>query len=204
MTSEAAGHVPRREIPPKGQSAPNRSSVMTSSVSANACSHGGFGRLVGEDVSLFGRRQLRWLTLPGPHPVYVLGIGDAGHVVLASDGASIFTVHRIPPYGTPELLGEGLRIDAATATAEQAAWSHRATHLASVSAKWRSLPASQKQVNFLVSVRRVPRDVAATLTRGQASDLLDATIAARRVEQARKEGASVHSGRPRKPWCSFR
>ena len=61
-----------------------------------------------------------------------------------------------------------------------------------------------KQVNFLVSVRRVPRDVAATLTRGQASDLLDATIAARRVEQARKEGASVHSGRPRKPWCSFR
>ena len=165
---------------------------------------GEHGRLVGEDVSLFGRRQLRWLTLPGPHPVYVLGIGDAGHVVLASDGASTFTVHRIPPYGTPELLGEGLRIDAATATAEQAAWSHRATHLASVSAKWRSLPASQKQVNFLVSVRRVPRDVAATLTRGQASDLLDATIAARRVEQARKEGASVHSGRPRKPWCSFR
>jgi hypothetical protein len=150
---------------------------------------GEHGRLVGEDVSLFGRRQLRWLTLPGPRPAYVLGIGDAGHVVVVADSTSTFAVHHLPPKDeTPETLGEGLRLDAATATAEQAAWLHRATHLASVGARWRSLPASDKQVRYLVSVRRVPGDVAATLTRGQASDLLDATIAARRVEQARREG----------------
>ncbi|MGH9294101.1 MAG: DEAD/DEAH box helicase [Acidimicrobiales bacterium] len=146
------------------------------------------GRLVAEDISLFGRRQLRWITLPGTTPTYVLGIGDAGQLVMVADGASTFSVHRLSKDDAPESIGSGLRLDQATAVAEEVARTKQAAHLANAGARWRKLPASDKQVTFLVSVRQVPEDVARTLTRGQASDILDAVQATRRLRRAKAEG----------------
>jgi hypothetical protein len=68
--------------------------------------------------------------------------------------------------------------------AEQLVWGHHATRLVDVTAKWRRLPASDKQVNTLRRLRVPGADVATALTRGQASDLLDAAFAARRLKQA--------------------
>jgi superfamily II DNA or RNA helicase len=141
------------------------------------------GRLVAADVDLFGRQQLRWLTLPGETPTYVLGIGDAGQVVLVPDGPATFAAHRVTR-DEAVTLGEHLRTDQATALAERLVLDNRAGHLADAGARWRQKPASTDQVRVLVSARRVPRDVAATLTRGQASDLLDAVFAERSLKKA--------------------
>lgn len=142
------------------------------------------GRLVAEDVDLFGRQSLRWLTLGGKTPTYVLGIGDAGQVVLVPDGPATFAAYRVDR-DEVEALGDHLRTDQATAMSEQLVLDNRAGRLAYTHARWRSLPASDAQVRVLVAARRVPRDLATTLTRGQASDLLDATFASRRLK---KEG----------------
>ena len=141
------------------------------------------GRLVAEDVDLFGRQQLRWLTLAGETPTYVLSIGNAGHVVLVPDGPATFAAHRLGK-DDMETLGEHLRTDQATALAERLVLDNRAGHLADAKAWWRQKPASDKQVRVLVSARKVPRDVAETLTRGQASDLLDAIFAEQRLRKA--------------------
>ena len=142
------------------------------------------GRLVAEDIDLFGRQALRWLALPGATPTYVLGIGSGGHVVLVADGADIFAAYHLPVEGEAVTLGTCLRTDQATAMAEQLVWSHQAARLVDVTAKWRKLPASDKQVKTLRWLRVTGADVGAALTRGQASDLLDAAFAARRLKQA--------------------
>jgi len=147
------------------------------------------GQLVAEDVDLFGRRRLRWINLPGTPITYALSLGDAGHVVLTVDDTSICCgVYRVNKDEEPETFGTDLHIDAATVLAEQLACSYGARALTSVKARWLGLPPTDKQVAALVSTRGVSPDVARSLTRGQASDLLDATFAARRVNQARRRG----------------
>ncbi len=142
------------------------------------------GRLVAEDIDLFGRQALRWLTLPGAVPTYVLGIGSGGHVVLLADGADTFAAYHLPVEGEAVTLGTCLRTDQATAMAEQLVWGHQATRLVDVKAKWRRLPASDKQVATLRRLRVPGAEVAHALTRGEVSDLLDAAFAARRLKQA--------------------
>jgi hypothetical protein len=141
------------------------------------------GRLVATDVDLFGRQQLRWLTLPGETPTYVLGIGHAGHVVLVADGPVTFAAYRLTE-DEAMTLGKHLRTDQATAMAEQLVLDNRASRLADANAYWRQKPASAAQVRLLVAARRVPQDIAETLTRGQASDLLGAIFAERQLRKA--------------------
>ncbi len=126
--------------------------------------------------------QCSW-TLMGETPTYVLGLGRAGHVALVPDGPATFAAYRVDEDGVYPLGGH-LHTDQATAMAEQLTFDNRAGRLAYASARWRALPASDAQVRLLVSAQRVPRDVATTLTRGQASDLLDATFAQRRLRKA--------------------
>jgi hypothetical protein len=141
------------------------------------------GRLVAEDMDLFGRRQLRWLTLPGPTAIYVLGAGSAGHVVLVSDGAATFAAYQVPLEGDALLLRTGLRTDQATVLAEQVVVAYGAGRLVDIEARWRKLPASDKQVAVLRSRYGASRKVLASLSRGQASDLIDAFFAAKRLRQ---------------------
>ena len=154
---------------------------------------GEHGRLVADDVALFGRRAMRWLTLPGPSPAYVLGIGDAGHLVVTSDADDRWTVSRLGSGREQgrgvETLGQGLTLDRATALAEDEARGHSAMHLVDIAARWRSKPPTDKQVAYLARVRKLPTDVLASLTRGQANDLIGGTIAADQVSRARRAGA---------------
>lgn len=151
---------------------------------------GDHARLVADDAELFGRRRLRWLTLPGDHPTHVLSAGDAGHVVVVAEPAGTWGVHLVAPRAGEgaAVLGSGLTLDGATGVAEHEVLRRHATHLVSVDAAWRQRPATERQLAFLVKARRVPADVASTLTRGQAADLIDGTIAARRLAEARARG----------------
>jgi superfamily II DNA or RNA helicase len=154
------------------------------------------GQLVAEDVDLFGRRRLRWINLLMSPTTYALSLGDAGHVVLVVDDdtspakttAPSCAVYRLAKDEEPETLGTDLHIDAATVLAEQTASTYGAHTLTSVKARWLGLPPTDRQVDTLVRMRGVQPDVAWSLTRGQASDLLEATFAARRVTQARRRG----------------
>jgi hypothetical protein len=153
------------------------------------------GQLVAEDVDLFGRRRLRWINLLMSPTTYALSLGDAGHVVLVVDdpspaktAAPSCAVYRLAKDEEPETLGTDLHIDAATVLAEQIASSYGAHTLTSVKARWLGLPPTDRQVDTLVRMRGIQPDVAWSLTRGQASDLLEATFAARRVTQARRRG----------------
>jgi ATP-dependent helicase IRC3 len=152
------------------------------------------GRLLAKDIDLFGRQALRWLRLDGE--MYFLGLGHAGRVALVLDShideESTCALYHLPLDGPLVVLGTELRIEQATALAEQLAWRRGAVHLASSSAPWRRGRASEKQVEALRRWRVPGADVAGVLTKGQASDLLAAAVAARQLRHL--------VGRPRYSW----
>jgi superfamily II DNA or RNA helicase len=143
-------------------------------------------RIVAESVDLFGRRHLRWLSLPGLDRCYAIALGDAGHVVLVEQEPDCWAVHVVAKAGTVETLGTDLYLDQATALGEQTAYSH-GTAIARVNAPWRPRPPSNKQIAFAVAVG-IPADSARSLTSGQLSDLLSAHDAARKIRRARRQG----------------
>ncbi|MGO8679157.1 MAG: DEAD/DEAH box helicase [Limisphaerales bacterium] len=143
-------------------------------------------RIVAESVDLFGRRHLRWLSLPGLDRCYAIALGDAGHVVLVEQEPDCWAVHVVAKASAVETLGTGLYLDQATVLGEQAAYS-RGTAIARVDAPWRPRPPSDKQIAFAVAVG-IPADSARSLTSGQLSDLLSAHDAARKIRRARRQG----------------
>ena len=142
------------------------------------------GRLVATDIDLFGRQQLRWVTLPGETPTHVLGLGEGGQVALVADGPSTFAAYRLTKDDEAQALGDHLRIDQATAFAEQLVLDYRVGHLVDAKASWRCRPITDRQLQALRSARRIPADVARALTRGQAHDLLGAIYAERDLRKA--------------------
>jgi hypothetical protein len=143
-------------------------------------------RIVAESVDLFGRRHLRWLSLPGLDRCYAIALGDAGHVVLIEQGLDCWAVHVVGTSSAVETLGTDLYLDQATALGEQAASFH-GTAIARINAPWRHRPPTDKQVNFARHVG-IHSDAARSLTSGQLSDVLAAHDAARKIKRARRQG----------------
>ena len=143
-------------------------------------------RIVAESVDLFGRRHLRWLSLPGLDRCYAIALGDAGHVVLIEQEPDCWAVHVVAKASAVETLGTDLYLDQATALGEQAAHLH-GTAVARVNAPWRHRPPTDKQVAFARHVGIHP-DSARSLTSGQLSDVLAAHDAARKIRRARRQG----------------
>ena len=143
-------------------------------------------RIVAESGDLFGRRHLRWLSLPGLDRCYAIALGDAGHVVLIEQEPDCWAVHVVAKASAVETLGTDLYLDQATALGEQAAHLH-GTAIARVDAPWRHRPPTDKQVAFARHVGIHP-DAARSLTSGQLSDVLAAHDAARKIRRARRQG----------------
>ena len=137
-------------------------------------------RLVARSVALFGRTAMHWLSIGEAH---VLSLGDDGYVVVNPAGPDRFDVHRIRD-DAATLIVRGATLDAATAVAEGYVRRHPSWRLAASDARWRSARASDKQLAYLRRIRGVPADVAATLTRGEVSDLIDQRLAERRLRSA--------------------
>jgi superfamily II DNA or RNA helicase len=135
-------------------------------------------KLVATDVSLFGRRRHNWLTLPGSPASYTLSLGAGERVDLKPDGPATYSVHHARK-GSPTIwLERGLRLDAATAIAEQLARTGRARALADPGARWRSKSITEKQLQTLAKLRPdIDADTAGGLDSGMASDLISAALA---------------------------
>jgi superfamily II DNA or RNA helicase len=139
-------------------------------------------RLVATDVSLFGRRRFNWLTLPGSPPSYTLSLGQAGRIDLTPDGSATYSAHQVRRGKPATWLGRGLRLDAATAVAEQLARDQGSAVLTDPAASWRSKPITDKQLLTLARIRPDIGDkAAAALDAGTAADLISASLAGRKV-----------------------
>ncbi len=137
-------------------------------------------RLVARSVALFGRTAMHWLSIGEAH---VLCLGDDGYVVVSPGTPHRFDVHRIRD-DAATLVVRGATLDAATAVAEGYVRRHPSWRLAASGARWRSARASDKQLAYLRRIRGVPADVAATLTRGEVSDLINQRLAERHLRSA--------------------
>jgi superfamily II DNA or RNA helicase len=143
-------------------------------------------RLLASDVSLLGRKAIRWTVVPGPTRTFALGL-RTGHVVVTGEPGGGWTTYVLDGREATT-LGSGLTLDQATALAEQRMREERATHLVAADAPWRQYPATERQLELLRRVRELTDEQLAGLTRGEASDLLDVVIAADRLARARREG----------------
>ena len=137
------------------------------------------------DVDLFARKNLAWVSLPSKKATFVLGCGDEGSAAIVENGAG-YNVLRFPKQGQPEVVASGLALDAATGVAEHLA--RDAGVLADVNARWRKLPPTDKQLEQLRKMRGTSGE---GLTRGQASDLLEAGWIERRLRSFSQRGISV-------------
>jgi len=131
------------------------------------------GRIVSQRIDLFKTGPLGWATVSPIH--FILSMATAGdlHLVERADGWMVQHHHRD---GRREILASALTIEYAMGTAEDAARKIGPAVLIDRTARWRSEPASEKQL-ALLKRWRVPH--MPTLTRGEASELL-AVAGARR------------------------
>jgi hypothetical protein len=126
------------------------------------------GELVAQHVDLFGCRRLRWVQ--ARTGVWVLSLGN-GFVRLTPSEGDVWSVHCLDTDGQARLLRSGLPLGYAQGVAEDFARNHGAGRLLNPDARWRSEPASDKQINYL---KRKHCPVSLDLTKGQASDLITA------------------------------
>jgi ATP-dependent helicase IRC3 len=132
------------------------------------------GELVAQQVDLFGSRSMHWVqTRQG---AWVLSLGD-GFVRLEQDEGDRWNVHCLENGGQARLLRSGLPLGYAQGVAEDFARECGAAWLLNPNARWRSEPASDKQINWL-RWKGIP--VTPGLTKGQASDMRQAYEGARR------------------------
>jgi ATP-dependent helicase IRC3 len=126
------------------------------------------GELVAQQVDLFGSRPMHWVqTSTG---VWVLSLGN-GFVRLTPSEGDVWSVHCLDTDGQAKLLRSGLPLGYAQGVAEDFARNHGAGRLLNPDARWRSEPASDKQINYL---KRKHCPVSRDLTKGEASDLITA------------------------------
>jgi ATP-dependent helicase IRC3 len=128
------------------------------------------GELVARPVELLGRRKLHWVYTG---EVYVVPTVD-GRIVLRPniyDGSLWDVVRQRRGWFMDEVLGEKLPLEWALGKAEDAVREDGALYLADPKAKWRTRPATQKQIDVL---RRWGIPIPKGLTCGQASDLITA------------------------------
>jgi ATP-dependent helicase IRC3 len=128
------------------------------------------GELIAHNVDLFGSRPMHWVqTRQG---AWVLGLGN-GFIRLSPAG----DVYHMENGGAIGLLRSGLPLGYAQGTAEDFARKQGAGGLLNPGARWRSDPASDKQIAWM-RWRGIP--VPPGLTKGQAWDIRQAFEGARR------------------------
>lgn len=118
-------------------------------------------------VDLIDRKRLAWAQLD--IDAFSLPAGDQGSVVITGQADGTYTVVQFARGTDPNELARGLDIGYAQGVAEQVVADADAKALANPRARWRSNPASEKQIATLIKMRipHVP-----TITAGEASDLM--------------------------------
>jgi ATP-dependent helicase IRC3 len=126
------------------------------------------GELVAQQVDLFGSRPMHWVqTRQG---AWVLSLGDGfARMTLSQD--DLWDVHCLENGKQPILLRSGLPLGYAQGVAEDFARRRGAGALLNPEARWRSEPASTKQINWM-RWKGIP--VSPGLTKGQAWDIRQA------------------------------
>ena len=130
------------------------------------------GRLVAQEVDVFTRRlrhRFAWVPVAG---MFVLSTGD-GHLELAERAGTWSVTHRRRQLGA-SVLASGLNLEYAQGVAEDHVRQLGAAALVDPAAPWRSQPATAKQ---LAALRRCRLRTTATMTKGEAADLLTAATA---------------------------
>jgi superfamily II DNA or RNA helicase len=124
------------------------------------------GRIVSQRIDLFKTGPLGWATVSPIH--FILSMATAGdlHLVEAPDGWQVQHRHRA---GRREVLARALTVEYAMGTAEDVARKLGPAVLIDRTARWRSEPASERQL-ALLRRWRVPH--MPTITRGEATELL--------------------------------
>jgi Helicase conserved C-terminal domain len=126
------------------------------------------GTLVAHNVELFRARPLNWIqTRQG---AWVLGLGN-GFVRLSPADGDRWDIHSMQDGGPAALLRSGLPLGYAQGVAEDFARSRGAGGLLNPKARWRSEPATLKQIKWL---KWKGWPVRGGLTKGEASDLITA------------------------------
>jgi hypothetical protein len=132
------------------------------------------GEMVAQAVDLFRRRRLAWVVVDAMH--FVLSLGSEGSVHVRRDGA-VWRAEVRRPDRTATVLVETSDMTYATGAAEDLARQEGARVLLDNGARWRSQPATPKQLDTL---RRWRLPVPPGLTKGDASDAISARYAQRR------------------------
>ena len=127
------------------------------------------GRLVARNVDLFARRGLNWIASDPTR--YVLSAGDSGLVIVSSADLRSWRVDHVTRDRERREIVADLDLGYAQGVAEDYARRLGAGALVSRTARWRSEPATAKQ---LAALRRWRIPARAGLTKGEASDLLAA------------------------------
>lgn len=130
------------------------------------------GRLVSENVELFKRRELHWATVGS---TVTLAVGDG--VLSLREHDDGWTVELVKSKGERTTLMSGLDIGYAQGYAEDYARKNGVAALVNPEAAWRKKPMSEKQMHKLRSLGVPPFGIT---TAGEASDRIDAAIAAGR------------------------
>jgi ATP-dependent helicase IRC3 len=126
------------------------------------------GELVAQEVDLFKARTLNWIRTGGG--AWVLSVGS-GFVRLAPSHDDLWDVHYQETGKQPVLLRSALPLGYAQGVGEDFAREQGAGVLLNRDARWRTEPASEKQLHHL---RRNGISISPGLTKGQAYDLLSA------------------------------
>ena len=135
------------------------------------------GQRVAQEVNLFGSRRMHWVqTRDG---AWVLSLGEGGYIRLqpAQKGEGLWSIYCREPSGEVRLLQSGLPLEYAQGRAEDHARNWGSPWLLDPQARWRTEPASLKQLNWM-RWKGIP--ITPGLTKGQASDIRQAYEGGRR------------------------
>lgn len=131
------------------------------------------GKLIAHEVDLLRRQQMHWLAAAGQYSPYRYALTFPGGAIHLRSAGDEYDVVLWRQGGGEEVLGRSLSLGYAQGVGED--WLRAQPGLARVSradASWRAEPASEAQRDLLAK-RKI--DYTAWLTKGEASDLIEAS-----------------------------
>lgn len=132
-------------------------------------------------TELLDRKKMAWTQVE--LDAFSLPAGDQGSVVIAAQADGTWNVVQFGRDNNTVELARGLDIGYAQGVAEQRVHEVEAKVLANPKARWRTQPATENQIAALIRMK-IPHQPG--ITKGEASDLMDARINRGKLRQYRK------------------
>lgn len=135
-----------------------------------------------KEIALIDRTRMAWTQLDVT--TFSLAAGESGQIVIDEEPSGTFRVTQFGRDRSRVELGAGLDIGYAQGVAESFVETAGAAGLANPNARWRTVPASEKQLSTLTKLR-IKHEPG--ITKGEASDLISARMGKRAVSALKKE-----------------